>query len=696
MSEQISIFDQLEEKMAGYTRDDYLTCAPYEYAAELSGNNIIRYIQLLNVLLKDAMDKKVRLSEAQTYSDYVQFHIRPKWGHNFLQHIVTTGQTTPDDNKIHVLPLMCGTGKSNAISHMMSQRIAHHLQVAKHAETLPPDDRKDYGILIVTDSIERAREYYRPGKQAPNALALINHPALATLMTHENFMETRLTMKQNPVLIMTTQRFLTLSAEDLEEYLTWDYGRRNLIVIDEQPMLLQYVSLTYTSLSVVTGMIGDKIPGSDEKDWCLTQWKKVEERIEQQFHELERRRWETNTLHPNGHCYHTLPEGERYFTENDTYFWSIINRHRSPLSECYATICAAEKMLKEGAVYSCTRLQQRYENIFGIILDHRSKLVDAGAKVVIFDGTGDITPDYLDDRFVVNHEFSAEFRRDLSKMKITFINQNTSKYHMGGDADHQELNGMVDQIEEIFQKKKGAIFTYQKEESALRRIIDARGLAGQMYIQHFGAIRGSNQYRDMNHIAQIGLFCRTPMEYLCRALALNPEKFEEFKGLSMDEGNLWIRAYTENDQQYLANQTRMLLADTEQNLFRGLIRDPRNTDNYYYYIFCSKRQHEDLFLAMKERYPEVSIEWREPPLEQRLNKIRRSGRNSVAKKIVTFYDALLPGEEFTAQRIEHELDIRYEQLKEARRNPDLDELFMTTRIAGTQRYRKPQTGGDFL
>lgn len=84
------------------------------------------------------------------------------------------------------------------------------------------------------------------------------------------------------------------------------------------------------------------------------------------------------------------------------------------------------------------------------------------------------------------------------------------------------------------------------------------------------------------------------------------------------------------------------------------------------------------------------MEWQPMPLDMRLNKIRSSRRESVAKKILMYYDGLTPGTEFTAEDILKALGIEYKQIKQARKdNPDLNELFKTIKGEGTNKYRKP-------
>jgi hypothetical protein len=313
-------------------------------------------------------------------------------------------------------------------------------------------------------------------------------------------------------------------------------------------MLLQFVSVSNLTLSNVTGVLAGMIPDKDEeqedKDWCIEQWRNLEIRLGRQLRTLERRGWNTDNKYPNRYCYHFFAEDEQKFTEDDERFMAFIDRHKAYLSNAYWTIIATEQMLREGAVYCSTKQKTRYESVFGVVLDHRYQIAEAGAKAIVFDGTGDIVPDYSDARFVIEHEMSEQLRRDLSNMAVTFIDMNTSKTNMAKDTAHRDLAGMVTYLQQRYGESNGAIFTYEAQEGNLRRIVENRGLAGRMLIQHFGNIKGGNAYRQLAHIAQIGLFARTPLEYLCQALALNPDRLNEFRALTPDDGNQWVRMNT--------------------------------------------------------------------------------------------------------------------------------------------------------
>ena len=280
MEKHTSIFDSLKEQTLSYSADDYRTDAPYQRIRSLAHDNVICYIQFLNVLLADAEKKGVPYDAAKAQSDKVQLQMDCPWAHNFLSRIAYEGQKPDANKKVRVLPLMCGSGKSAAISQIMAERIEEHLfyQNPENQEKLndPVIARmaQEYGILVVTDDIERMRGYMTPSKQAYAAKALIDHPELVTIMTRDNLADARATCAHTPVLVMTTQRYFRLSMEEIEKFLCWNHGRRNFILFDEQPMMLQYIQVSNTTLDQVSSALADQIQAADQPDEKAVQCQK--------------------------------------------------------------------------------------------------------------------------------------------------------------------------------------------------------------------------------------------------------------------------------------------------------------------------------------------------------------------------------------------------------------------------------------
>lgn len=692
-------FNDLRNQLEQFSVQDYATGRPFEFLRDYVQNHLIRYIQFLPVVMEDGESKGADKDALEWLSAGEQRKIR--WGDNFLWWITHDVQATAEQERIHVMPLMCGSGKSSAISQIIDERIAAHLfrqtDRWREIEAMPEHAHMamDYGLLVVTDVVDRAKEYLMPGKQAQYANNLLRYPGLVTLIESEHLGAGMAQHKETPVLIITTQRYMRLQPDELEDFLTWDGGRRDLIIIDEQPQFVRFEAVTATSLMLAGGALLDKIDHQadrEEKLWCREQWDSVAHRITELMLDYEGRDWQTGRDQPHVYCWHEPTEEQRFFTEDDERFKSFVWRYRHKLGKAYDVICAAEKILLEGAVYNAVHMTGRYDSQMGVIFNDVQKLTDAPAPVVILDGTGDISPEYRMDGFVIDKEMGEGFRRNLCNLHITFVDMNTSKARLGSPSGGGELESMIEFLAEKCGGASAAVFTYEKFEDAATKMIQSMGVDGQIAVDHFGGIRGVNTYRELSHIAQMGLFNRSPLEYVCRTLAYYPDKLVELRALSLTEGKAWLDGFVRENHELQDVQNRILLTDIEQNLFRGTIRNPLCREPYHYYIFCSRDKYEALFQMVADRYPDATVYWTDDMLPFRLNKIRRRrGKNeSNAQRILRYIDSLPSGAEFTGEDICQNAGITRRQFEKAKQNsPAILDYLMKLRVEGRYLYRKP-------
>ena len=334
----------------------------------------------------------------------------------------------------------------------------------------------------------------------------------------------------------------------------------------------------------------------------------------------------------------------------------------------------------------------RYDSQMGVIFNDVQKLTDAPAPVVILDGTGDVSPEYRTDGFVIDTEMGEGFRRNLFNLHITFVDMNTSKARLELPSGADEMESMIEFLVEKCNGVPAAVFTYDHFEEAAAEIIHAKGLGEQITVDHFGGIRGVNTYRGLSHIAQLGLFNRSPLEYVCRTLTYYPDKMEELRALTLTEGKAWLDRFVRESPELQDVQNRILLADIEQNLFRGTIRNPLCREPYHYYIFCSRDKNEALFQMVAARYPEATVCWTDDMLRFRLNKIRRrqGKKESHAQKILRYIDSLPSGAEFTGEDICQNAGISRKQFNKAKEtSPAILDYLTKMRVEGRYRYRKP-------
>lgn len=308
----------------------------------------------------------------------------------FLDTIVKDEQ---DDNEITVVPLMCGTGKSSYISQKMK-------------EVISSNGRK--GLLVVTDSVERMNGYQSPFDDDLKEFMRKNQSQILVI-TAENSRKTMFERKVKPIVIVSTQRYFRLSREEILDLLSWRNGKRCLVMFDEKPYLTEQVKITiktFTDIDAILQMSIDDTANQADKAWAVNQWQLLERRIQSIMDEYEGLRDGQFSL------YH---KDVGTMTTDDERFKRIVNENKAALismdSNIQTNLCAIEKLTKDGAIFTCRKKQTgEYDRFFSIILDNRDKVTNIGAKVIVLDATGDVTPEYNQDyvRVLSCHQYKRE------------------------------------------------------------------------------------------------------------------------------------------------------------------------------------------------------------------------------------------------------------------------------------------------
>lgn len=596
--------------------------------------------------------------------------------------------------EIAVLPLMCGTGKSTAISYIIRQ-------------TIEEAERTGNGLLVVTDRKDRMADYMKPHDDDLRSYLTDNQDKVV-IMTHENVQEAHAIKNHVPVLMMTTQRYFRLTGEEIEEYLKWKEGRRTLIIIDECPELITVVDLDDKKLSdceialknafqseydhpptielenlerFYTSFINElrKEPaGNLRKVNCFWSWYTEENKLssmitqdapdfvdnlqDEQFQLIEKNREKVNTY------------------GGGTYYDDIYTRMRAIHQlKSKKALLSQQKNAKQGTWY----------NSMYMLLDNYSKVKDTHSKVIILDGTAKISPEYL------IHDYSYagdEITRPLNNLHINLVNIPTGKTALVSSKDMQQrvLECYAMYYEETINPDKQisgsdlALFTYMNFENTVKTRF--KGIK----TEHFGNIKGKNDFSDVTHIVQIGLN-RYPQEiYYLFYLEKHPEIYETYRNMEevynyvdipvgpIDEETTEYNGPTELckdtlDSEKIIEQSkaitdqmkdvegetsdimnRILMAEIEQNMFRGKIRDNRNTGDFYYHLFINTNYYSKLIEMMRTRYEPLgaTIQIVEAPDKMLLSKIMQRHGDTYAKKFVKWHDTVLKdGDQYTPNMI---------------------------------------------
>lgn len=611
-------------------------------------------------------------------------------------------------NKISALPLMCGTGKSSAISQKIVEVIKNVLE-----------NNSTDGILIVSDTIAALEGYVNPVHQPKINRYIHQHMDQITVLhsqiDEEIIQECYENMPKTPVLIITTQRYFGTTKKNIvERFLTWEKGKRTLVLIDEQPYFVTISSFGCDELNKITeafskGLSEEK--NTVEKAFCLRQWKKTRDRIERLFKDYMSRY--DHTLAQDYFMYDSTIDDDDdviysdCLTENDERFYATVSRNMMNLNSVVDDFNVIECLNGIKAFFSAggiTVLEKGTSDEYNIcafsVVDNFDKVRDIGAKVIVLDGTADVSPAYDFDYIHVHHECDRFNTRRLDNLTINVIDLSTSKYSMR--ENKSEIAEYVNEYlqENIPTNMEYGIFTYKEAENYFAKVCNAT------VYDHFGHIKGRNDFANLCHIAQVGLNRFPPAYYFMYLLHIDRIK-------PIDEPYSWynmLRNLEKEDKithrkhkkqvstlvDVLGNKSEMvysiifrfILADIEQNLFRMKIRRNDCTDDVCYYIFIKTRTYHKLIVELARRLGDkhgAHIVEVSTPVQAEIDKMMRSPEGRGYKKLLEWMrkNETDYGRVFSTKEVLEETGLTQEQFTRARRKHEFIRAYFELRKSKT-------------
>ena len=366
--------------------------------------------------------------------------------------------------KVPVICSPCGIGKTTTIKKLISK-------------VLSDDDLP--GMIFVTDTIKALEE-----------VAADNIDNIS-LLTQENLSTEITAQKSKKILLMTSQRYFNLIAEEINELLVWDGGRRTKIIIDERAQVFKQTNINLKNLNEIDTAIENGIDNQfpDEKAWCKDQWRKLRQHLEDAMYSYEQ------LCAGRLELWHKDSWGT--ITEDNTRFFAFLEKYKSELNMKYqlffTDLQAVTQIVTDGAIFYCQKRNkkrinakstEKYDKSFSVIRDNSSTLNNVAADVFVLDATADITPDYQLPYF--NIIKNPRFNMDLSNLEIKIIDVQTSKQAI--TANTQKAKKRIATIKKIIEeekagKQKTAVFTYTENENQFVDIADDRvGIAHQFII----------------------------------------------------------------------------------------------------------------------------------------------------------------------------------------------------------------------
>ncbi|MBE7055839.1 MAG: hypothetical protein E7388_00150 [Ruminococcaceae bacterium] len=549
-----------------------------------------------------------------------------------------------DTTKISVFPLPCGIGKSEYIKYT----IAETLQNGK-------------GLIVVTDQIDRLKNYTVAQDEELTEYINKNKKFIA-ILTSETIKEELKDIHSKPVVLMSTQRYFSLTKDEIINYTSNHWVKRNKIIFDEKPYILDARRVTINSLNKIDTALKQALDDTiDQKNKVklIECWKVISEKLQTAL--------DVNEEQNSGY------KREGYFnfndlkTEDDIYiFLKLYPKYKRQLNkynlDVVKDIEAVIQLFNEGVITSqkvkVKKSGKEYNKYFTVIVNHVNKLFEINAKIYVLDGTADISPEYQLKCFeLINCD---NFQRDLSNLTINIIDVNTSKERLTklGAKSDSLITTIIDYVKSLPQNID-TVFTYkdisQKFENNFKNV------------NWFGNIKGSNQYRGVKHICQVGLHRYSELIYMLYANAIN--QFND------SDKTFNQRIY---DMETIDNiRCNLIITDIEQNLFRCKIRNNDNREQCTYTLICTVKEKNELFEGyqpiinmIKSRYEKLGaiVNVVDTPAQFRLFKIKERKQDTSAKKIIRWLDAKEKGYVFKIADMLKDLKINHKQFDKIKRN----------------------------
>lgn len=612
-------------------------------------------------------------------------------------------------DEVTVLPLMCGTGKSTSISYLIKDAI-----------------EKNEGLVVMTDRIARFDGYLKP-RDPELKEYLQQHIEQITVMTKDKMKDAYRTVKHRPVLLVTTQHYFNLERESIiKQLLTWEHGKRSHIIIDEKPELYSEVKIDMYSFGIIEGALANILTQKKMDPIKTIQFlMKISQLKESFMMEL--------TLYPAAFPdrmnfsffmktgekldadYSLTPE-EITYTDDDNIEKTLTFSQKSShmldaienlLVDNLADADESEKdalklfrayryMGREGALYSyCNKSSGWKQNGFTVLMNNRNKLEGLGTKVVILDGTADISFDYRQE--YLHMIDCSKYRRKIPNLHIHIVNAKTSKTTLRDSIPSIQYNAIKYYVTKNEKREDCIYITFKEFEDWFKN--EDTVTFSEYILDHLGNLRGKNDYIENTLFAQIGILLCPLSHYQSRMIDQSSKvTYLEFESASAEHLTEPVD-YVDSincDPNYIEYLQSDVLADIEQNVFRAPIRNSENTDSVSFYLFFDIERNKKLVELIKQRFVDIygaTVDIDEEANDIKVAKIMgRKTKNSTdswAIKILNYINSQESGSKFTTNDLLTALRMTANNWKNAKRNPALVKRLDELKDGPNGHYRKP-------
>ncbi len=516
------------------------------------------------------------------------------------------------------------------------------------------------GLIIATDRIYRQKNY-TVSLDDDNLSAYIDRNNHRICVINQNTPPHILgELWRYPIVIMTTQRYFRLQLDEIKALTK----TRHTIVFDERPYFFDVDTIRITNLNDIASAIADGLPNTinqDDKQQLINQWSSINQSLQDALISNEKQNDSNDGKLQRYFCgYNDLSIDKTlvndFFSMVDGYI-KLLNAYNSSAGK---TIGSIKQLMTEGIITSQKKKSKKsddsYDNSYTVINCNIDKLTNIGAKVIILDGTADISPDYGYPKIFefINMVDCSAFKRDLSKLTINIV-----------DVDHTSKNSITKSskvVDDIIDYVKAqpldynTVFTYSTIENKFSN--DFRN------VNHFGNIKGSNEYRNETCICQVGVNRLPDTVYTLYLNAI---------GQINDGDNNYINNRIYDNITTDGIMSEFLLSDIEQNIYRSKIRYIANTDNVTYMLILNAKLYPTLISMLTSRYEKLGARVNIIATPDNIVRRKKLERQHKEKTAYQLFDEWLSKQKVVrtvkAQTLKDEIGITKEQFRNINKLP---------------------------
>lgn len=576
---------------------------------------------------------------------------------NFLKYIVNEIYSDTDTNKINVVPVRCGFGKSVAIKVILRNIIKDNI-----------NNKKYNGIIVVTDSKKRLEEIKQDEELMNYAYYMRyideNNTSIYEL---ENSTKKQI-IEQNsfPILLMTSQKYERLSNTARRSIYKWQNGERKIVIFDEKPFIYK---TTVIDLQYMTDIKKEIEQSKEDSDYLYEEFRKVDNYLEdkkQVMKEIGDIVW--------------YKKNENSLLNNEKEFLSKAKKNLN--ADIYYKIEQLIKFNAEGGLFvNKKNSKANNRKIFIKLNDNMSKF-DNDIKYWIFDATSNKDVEYTDNRFSI---LNIDDKKDNSNISLKWIMENSSKQSLKNRNYYKvkALNAFINNL--LVNMDKLLIVTYKEY---INKLLDNEKIVKG----YFGNLKGFNHYKDIENIVHIGLNRQPDYYYLSLFLLINKTIIDDLN--LQEEYRCLDNIMHVNKETFLFNNEEInnimlskMYIDFEQNVYRTRLRDFSFSGKINIYVMCKPQFTE--FINIIQKYLNVKVKQIKPIEFEEAEKLYKSQNSklSVADRIITYFNTHISDfDEKPINNILEELEISPHQFKKAKENNKEFKKFMDLRKSRKRGY----------